>query len=335
MPETQTLTKSLRAAPKRRTDLVVSQQESPTGTVYVIKDPAAGRFFQFRAPEFFIVQQFDGQTEPSEIRRRSEEKFGATVSENTFNQFTERLNRLGLLERETSQTEDRCPHRPPGRVRGNVFYLRLHAFNPDRTLNRLVRKLAFLFTPAFVVTSASVILLAAVLTVSNWPEILHDFKRLYHPGALPMAWVTLLSVVVMHEFAHGLTCKRFGGKVYEMGLLLIFLQPAMFCNVSDAWMFPQKSKRLWVTFAGAYFEIFVWGMATLMWRVTDQTTALNFLALIVMATSGVKTLFNLNPLIKLDGYYLLSDWVEIPNLRSRAFAYMGRRTRSVLRGQWR
>ncbi|TAL03482.1 MAG: HlyD family efflux transporter periplasmic adaptor subunit [Verrucomicrobia bacterium] len=321
--------------PKLRSDLVISQQESPSGPIYVIKDPAAHRFFQFRAPEFFIIQQFNGRTDAPEIRRRSEEKFGATVSENTLTQFTDRLGRLGLLERETSATEERPNHQAVGRVRGNVFYLRLHAFNPDRTLEWLIGRLSFLFTPAFVATSASVILLAAMITVSNWPEIRHDFARLYQPGAIAMAWVTLLCVVVLHEFAHGLTCKRFGGKVYEMGFLLVFLQPAMFCNVSDAWMFPEKSKRLWVTFAGAYFEIFVWGIATLLWRVTDESTLLNFLSLIVMATSGIKTLFNLNPLIKLDGYYLLSDWVEIPNLRRRAFAYIGERTKNILRGHWR
>src|SRR5258708_34598254 len=112
--------------PKLRSDLVVSQQESPAGPVFVIKDPAAHRFFQFRAPEFFIVQQFDGLTDAPEIRRRSEEKFGATVSENTLNQFTDRLGRLGLRERETPATEKRPSHRTVGRVRGKVFYLRLY-----------------------------------------------------------------------------------------------------------------------------------------------------------------------------------------------------------------
>jgi len=335
MPETNTKATPVSGTPKLRSDLVVSHQDSPSGPVFVIKDPTSARFFQFRAPEFFIVQQFDGQTGTSEIRRRSEEKFGATLSENTLSQFTDRLNRLGLLERETTETREEGHCRRPGRVRGNIFYLRLHAFNPDRTLEWLLRRLAFLFTPAFVATSASIILLAAIVTVSNWPEIKHDFHRLYRPGALALAWVTLLSVVVLHEFAHGLTCKRFGGEVREMGCLLIFLQPAMYCNVSDSWLFPQKAKRLWVTFAGAYFEIFVWSLATVFWRLTDQSTLLNFLALVVMATSGIKTLFNLNPLIKLDGYYMLSDWLEIPNLRQRAYAYIGRRTSSVVRGQWR
>jgi putative peptide zinc metalloprotease protein len=321
--------------PKFRNDLVVSKQESPSGPIFVIKDPLVGRFFQFHATEFFIAQQFDGRTGTAEICRRSEGKFGGTLSENTLSQFTDRLNRLGLLEPDPAGTSEKPRPRRVRRVRGNIFYLRLNAFNPDRTLAWLVRTLPFLFTPAFVVTSASLVLLGALLTISNWPEIARDFHRLYQPGALALAWVTLMSVIVLHEFAHGVTCKRFGGEVREMGWLLIFLQPTLYCNVSDAWMIGHKSRRLWVTFAGAFFEICIWGAATIVWRLTDQSTLLNFVALIVMATSGIKTLFNLNPLIKLDGYYLLSDWLEIPNLRRHAYEYIRWRSANVLRGHWR
>jgi multidrug resistance efflux pump len=107
-----------------------------------------------------------------------------------------------------------------------------------------------------------------------------------------------------------------------MGFLLIYFQLAFYCNVSDAWLFPQKSRRLWVTWAGPYFELFIWGLAVLAWRVVEPGTLTSAVALIIIATSGIKLFFNLNPLIKLDGYYLLSDALGIPNLRARAFAYV-------------
>jgi multidrug resistance efflux pump len=132
----------------------------------------------------------------------------------------------------------------------------------------------------------------------------------------------VLVVTTAHEFAHGLTCKHFGGEVHEIGFLLLYFQPAFYCNVSDAWLFPEKSKRLWVMFAGAYSEIFIWSLATLTWRLTEPDTWVSFLAMIVMATSGIKSIFNMNPLIKLDGYYLLSDYLEIPNLRQRSIGYV-------------
>ena len=116
-----------------------------------------------------------------------------------------------------------------------------------------------------------------------------------------------------------------------MGFLLIYLNPALYTNVSDAWLFPEKSRRLWVTFSGAYFEMFLWAIATLVWTVSPSGSSISSLALVVMAISGLRTLFNFNPLIKLDGYYLLSDALGIPNLRSRALGYLAgllRRRRS-------
>src|SRR5262249_28079018 len=119
----------------------------------------------------------------------------------------------------------------------------------------------------------------------------------------------------------------------ELGFFLIYLQPALYCNVSDAWLFPEKSKRLWVAFAGPYFELFLWALATLAWRVTDVETTINYLAFIVMTSSGIKTLLNFNPLIKLDGYYLLSDWLEIPNLRKKGFACFREMLKGVFGGK--
>ncbi len=149
------------------------------------------------------------------------------------------------------------------------------------------------------------------------------FDRLYQVSAIPLIMLTVFVVVAAHEFAHGLTCKHFGGEVHEVGFMLIYFQPAFYCNVSDAWLFSEKSRRLWVGFAGPFFELFLWAIATFLWLITNVDTLINFISLIVMASSGIKTLLNFNPLIKLDGYYLLSDYLEMPNLRRRAFRYIG------------
>ena len=186
----------------------------------------------------------------------------------------------------------------------------------------------FCFTPQFVYVSAAVILLEFGITAFNWSDILSAAAGLYSLSTVPLLIATIFVVVTLHEFAHGLTCKRFGGEVREMGFLLLYLQPAFYCNVSDAWFFP-KSQRLWVSFAGPYFELFIWAVATLVWRVTDVDGWINHVALVVMATSGIKTFFNFNPLIKLDGYYLLSDYLGIPNLRKRSFRYVGACLKSV------
>src|SRR2546429_1414005 len=149
------------------------------------------------------------------------------------------------------------------------------------------------------------------------------FSRLYRLETFVLAWLMVLLVSAAHEFAHGVTCKHFGGEVHEIGFMLLYFQPALYCNVSDAWLFPEKSKRLWVTFAGPYFELFLWSLATMLWRLTEEDTLINYVGFIVMTSSGVKTLFNFNPLIKLDGYYLLSDYLGMPNLRRKSFRFVG------------
>jgi multidrug resistance efflux pump len=217
-------------------------------------------------------------------------------------------------------------------VRGVPLYLRFRAFDPDRLLDWLIGKVRFFFTPYFVIGAAVLFVWALVTVVTHSAAIMQDLSRLWNFQSLFFAWVTILFVVTLHEFAHGLTCKHFGGRVHEMGFMLIYFQPAFYCNISDAWLFPKKSQRLWVTAAGAYFELFVWSVATLVWIVVEPGTWVSGLALIVMATSAIKQFFNLNPLIKLDGYYLLSDLLDAPNLRQRAFAYLGDRVRRLIGG---
>lgn len=306
---------------KLRSDLVFSQQGGPEKPAYVIKDPAAGRFFRFGQLEHFIAQQLDGTITPEELQRRVQEAFGSSISTTTLEQFVERLRGLGLLTDARAAVEPRRSKR----IGGDIFYIRFKAFDPDRFFSWLVGKIHFLFTPSFVATSALLIVFALGLTLTNWGEISREFLNLLQVESLLLAWFVMLGVITLHEFAHGLTCKHFGGHVHELGFLLLYFQPAFYCNVSDAWLFPEKSKRLWVTFAGAYFETFLWAISMIVWRVTDFDTTLNHLALVVSATSAIRSLFNLNPLIKLDGYYLLSDWLAIPNLRQKAFSYLNSR----------
>jgi len=315
------------ATVKLRDDLVISRQGTPEQSVFVVKDPHAERFFRFGETEHFIAQQLDGATPMEDVRQRFQERFDAPISPEVLQQFVERIRRLGLLSE-----GEAGPSLPPPRrrrVAGDLFYLRFKLFDPSRLFDWLLPKVHFLFTPGFLVSSAALVVCAVGVSVMNWAEIIHEFGSLFRLESLALAWFVILAVIAAHEFSHGLTCKYFGGRVREIGFLLIYFQPAFYCNVSDAWLFPEKSKRLWVTFAGAYFEVFLWALATLVWRVTDPSSGVNHFALVVTATSAFKMFFNMNPLIKLDGYYLLSDWLDIPNLRKRAFGYFGSRVRSL------
>jgi multidrug resistance efflux pump len=312
---------------KLRTDLLVSRHGEEERSFFVFKDPASERFFRFGETEHFITEQLDGATPVETVRQRVEERFGATLSVEALQQFIERLRGLGLVTDPAAEPRLRRGRR---RIAGDLFYLRFKAFDPDRLFDRLEPAVWFLFTPAFLAVSAALIACAVGVTIVHWGDMTRELGELLRFESLALAWGICFVVIVAHEFAHGLTCKHFGGKVREIGFLLIYFQPAFYCNVSDAWLFPKKSHRLWVTFAGAYFETFLWALATLFWRVTEPDTTLNYLAMVVAATSALKSFFNLNPLIKLDGYYLLSDWLVLPNLRRKAFTWLRGRLKGLL-----
>src|SRR5213594_2478912 len=194
----------------------------------------------------------------------------------------------------------------------------------------MIGKVGFFFTPAFLVLSAAAIALGLGIAMTEWGDITRDLQRLWRVEMVLVAWLIIFAVTTAHEFAHSLTCKRFGGHVHEMGFLLIYFQLAFYCNVSDAWLFPEKRKRLGVTMAGPYFEMFLWALAVIIWRITEPGTWPSAVALVVVVTSAFKLFINLNPLIKLDGYYLLSDALGIHNLRARAFGYLKRRLSALV-----
>jgi len=302
--------------PRLRSGVTVSTQ----GAGAVVMDSVSRNFFRLGAVERFLVEHCDGVTPVDDVLHEAERHFDGELPRQSLDRFIASLQRARLLEPPAGVIERA---RPARRVRGSMLYLRVPLADPDALLTRLAKHLGFLYHPACVAIFAAIILLAIGIAVVDWPDVVRDAGRLYRVSAIPEIWLTVWSVVLLHELAHGLTCKRLGGEVHELGLLLIYFQPAAYCNVSDAWLFPEKHKRVMVTLAGPWLELCVWALATVLWRVTEVDTRVNELALIIVATSGIKTLINLSPILKLDGYYLLSDLLEIPNLRRRAFRSIG------------
>ncbi|MGB2698552.1 MAG: efflux RND transporter periplasmic adaptor subunit, partial [Candidatus Zixiibacteriota bacterium] len=253
------------------------------------------------------------------------QKLNVKVSPETLDKFIEKLERAGFLEGEVSQRELsklRYQAQKKKSIFRRIFFLKVKAFDPNRFLDKLLKRVNFLFTPGFFIFSILVIILGILITIFNWSDLGYSLRGLYRITTIFKLWIAIFFIGIIHELGHALTCKQYGGDVHEMGFLLIYLQPAFFTNVSDAWLFKEKSKKLWVSFAGIYIHVFLWASATTLWRITDIQTQLNSFLFVIMLTSGVILLFNFNPLMKFDAYYLLSDYLEIPNLRKKAFGYL-------------
>src|SRR5262249_20260875 len=180
----------------------------------------------------------------------------------------------------------------------NVLSFRLRLIDPDRMLTLLAPRLWFFWTPTFVLLATVCILAAAVVAWDRRADLAHSFTDAVAWRSVLLAWVALGGVTVLHEFAHGLTCKHHGGEVRDMGFLMLFFMPCFYANVSDAWLFPRRSQRLWVTFAGGFFELWVWSLTVFAWAVLLPGTLPHRAAYLVAVLCGVQTLVNFNPLLK-------------------------------------
>lgn len=214
----------------------------------------------------------------------------------------------------------------------SLLYYQIPLFNPDRWFTALEPAVRFLWTRGFVAGYLAVIAVAAWIVAEHGKELIPQALGLsggmWGIGIFAMG----LLLVSLHECAHGLTCKHYGGRVSETGFLLMMLcMPAFYVDVSDAWLFREKRRRVFTGLAGPMFDLAVVAIGVILLRVAVPGP-LRIVAFTAAVVSGMSFVMNLNPLLKLDGYYILSDLAGIPNLRdaaSRAFGGALRRLRGL------
>lgn len=317
---------------------------------FVVKDPLAGTYFKLGEQEHFLLMLLDGLRDEAAICAAFKAQFGEELSVDDLRGFVDMVDGRGLLQSASGAVtasrvrkatdafgdeDDDDDFSPVSAATGffsrltqqSILYCRVRVFDPDRFFNWLEPKIRWVWSAGFLATTACFILAAMLLVAANRHQLVSGFSLAWRWETLVLAWVTVVLTTTIHEFAHGLTCKRFGGEVHEVGVLFMMLTPCFYCNVSDAWLIPQKSRRLWITLAGGYCDLIMWSLAVFLWRLTVPNSLINYLSWVILSVCGIRVLINFNPLAKLDGYYLLSDWLEIPNLRRRGWDHW----KSILR----
>ena len=322
---------------KLRSDLAFIQQVYRGETSYVVKDVSAHKYFRFREVEVRAMQLFDGRRAPQDVVAALAEQ-GLRITVQAVEAFARKLSSAGFLERSiaersTLQMErlraERHKRRRPALFRGELLRMRWSFGDPDALLSRVLPYIRWMFTPAFLGVSVVLFLLYMGILMSRRDAYAAALQSSYSLttislGSVVVLWATGMVVVLVHELGHGFTCKYFGGEVRELGFMLLYFQPAFYCNVSDAWSFPERRARLWVTAAGSWIQLVVAGLAAIVWWAAMPGTLVSQIAVAAMLVGGAVTMFtNMNPLLPLDGYFALSDWLEIPNLRIRAIGHFG------------
>ncbi len=202
--------------------------------------------------------------------------------------------------------------------------IRIPLFDPERLLARSAGLVRPLFSWLGLALWLAVVLPALGLAAIHWDALTDNLlDQVFTPQNLALIWFLFPLVKALHEAGHGYATKVFGGEVHDMGVMLLVFTPVPYVDASSSWAFDSKYRRALVGLAGMGVELFVAALACYVW-VAAEPGALRAMAHNVLVISGVTTLvFNANPLLRFDGYYVLSDLAELPNLRTRANKYLG------------
>jgi putative peptide zinc metalloprotease protein len=312
-----------------RADLVIERMSAAESTYAVVKDPLSLRYFRLQPEQHAVLTWLDGETSVVDLRDRLQAEFpGAPVSVRDVQALVADLHEKALLISSRFDQGAVLIHRADtGRWKRlrqallNPLYLRLPGWDPERTLQFLLRFLSWMFHPAIVLAVLAFDLTSIGFLCVRFDDVarrMPEFHQFFGWPNIALIWLTMAGVKVLHEFGHGLACRHFGAECHSMGVMVLVFSPTLYCDVSDSWMLKNKWRRIAIGAAGIYVEVFIAGCAIFLWWST-YPGLFNHLCLNVFFVSTVTTvIFNANPLMRYDGYYMLSDYLEIPNLRQKA-----------------
>ncbi len=318
---------------RKRPDITAIQQRFAHRRYWVLKDPISLRYAQLNEHEYCIWECLDGQVSLNDIKQHFERRFTPLqVTQQQIHGFLGDLHQKGLVLADAHGQADRLLERDQqrrgrellGAVAG-ILSIRFRGVNPDSFLNWLYPLCRPLFSRLALVASVILALVALTLVAVQFQVLLArlpDFHAFF--GATNLVWIALAlgATKILHELGHGLVCKHFGGPCHELGVMFLVFVPCLYCNVSDAWMLPSKWHRIAITAAGLWVEMTLASLCTLLWWFSEPGL-LNTLCLNTMFVCSISAvLFNGNPLLRFDGYFILSDALEMPNLWQESRDYL-------------
>lgn len=312
-----------------REDLEVTRHVFRGRPSYAVCDPMTGQSQRLDPEDYTVMVSLSADRSLATVfKDLTKRGLLAEDEEERFYQFVMSLHGIGFLRLPLSDHAN-LYRRYQAKVRSRrrqwltgFLFLRIPLWNPNAFLERTLPLGRWLFSKAFFFCWLGLMALASYVAVRQWSSLTQPLEGVLVAGNLPVLWISLVVLKLFHEFGHAYACKHFGGHVPEMGAYLILFTPCAYVDATASWGFKRKRDRIIVCLAGMYVESIFAALATIVWAMTPPS-ALHSAAYNVMFLAGLVTvLFNVNPLMRYDGYYVLSDWLEIPNLRERAARYL-------------
>jgi len=309
---------------------------------YVLHDPFSNEFFRLRPEAYEFVSRLRPDRTVEDVWNECMKHFPehAPGQEDVI-QLLVQLYFANLLYYDISPDSEkffeRYQKRKQQELRSrflNIMFFRVPLYDPEKLLKRIEWAIRWLVSPIGAVLWLVVVGTAIKVILDHFDSAMAQAQGILAPDNLFLLYLGLILIKTLHEFGHAVVCKRFGGEVHTMGVMLLVFTPMPYMDATSSWSFRSHWKRALVGAAGMITEILVAALATFVWAKTGTGT-LHSLAYNMMFIASVSTvLFNGNPLLRFDGYYILSDLLDIPNLSIRAFQQLRHVAEKYLFG-WR
>ncbi len=297
---------------------------------YVIHDPFNNRFFRIspEAHEFVIRLRPDITVEQvwDTCMKRSPDD---APGQDEVIQLLSQLYYSNLLYHElppdSTKLFERYRHRRQRELKSrlfNIMFFRLPLIDPEHILKKAEPLIRRLISPAGAILWFITVMLAGKVVIDNFEGLLVQTQGVIAPANLVYLYVSLVMIKLLHEFGHAFSCKRFGGEVHTMGIMLMIFTPIPYMDATSSWSFQSRWHRALVGASGMLFEVCAASVAVFVWAYTGPGVIHSIAFNMIFIASISTLLFNANPLLRYDGYYILSDLIDIPNLHSRSLSQL-------------
>ena len=299
--------------------------------------PSQEAMYRFPPQNWALIQLFDGVRSYEDIAREYSGQLGSEYAADDVREFAASLEAMDFWYKTPQEKNILCMQQnAEGRKKllksrknryGDLSQIMFPAVNPDPFLTWLHCYTSFMYSWWFTLLTLVLFALMGAITATHWSEIGRDSLQFFNFsnktwGDVGVFYILALVTMCWHEIGHGHACKHFGARVPSMGFLLIYLTPAFYTDTSEAVVKATTRQNFIISLAGVWSELLICGVATIVWWGTPPDTTIHSVAYMLMLITGIASvMINWNPLIKLDGYHMLCEILDLPELKESATLY--------------
>jgi putative peptide zinc metalloprotease protein len=324
--------------PCKPPNMVFGEQIEDGARVFRVVVANQDSMYKFPPANWELLQLFDGQKSYEEIAELYSGQTNQEYSVEEIREFADALEAVNFWYKTPQEKNVQLMQKTADERRklwksrkskfGDLAEITFPAINPDKFVTWLYNHTSFVYTWWFSVVTIIAFSITAAISIAHWDEIGRDTVEFFgftHKswGDVFVFYILVVITLCWHELGHAHACKHYGGRVPAMGFLLIYLMPAFFTDTTEGFVKGSGYQRFIIAMAGAYSELYICAVATPIWWGTPPGSSIHNAAYLLMLMSGIAGLFiNWNPLIKLDGYYMLSEALGIADLKENSTAYV-------------